>query len=723
MDLFLKRVVTFRISTFVIILVICARQSVAQQSIYPPGAVTEQSPFPSSQAEPRSLHPGDSGENGDAGPDDEGLGDLDALLELSDSDIGKLSQVQVARPSVAPALDAVVSTVERKESTVGRTPAAVFVITREMIRRSGARYVPEVLRMAPGVQVAQMDANKWAVSIRGFNGRFANKLLVQIDGRSVYNPLFGGVFWDAQGVLLEDVERIEVVRGPGGTVWGANAVNGVINIVTRTAADTNSTFVEGGGGNLEKSFGAFRHGGAVGEKADLRVYGQWSERGAYQSATEHDDWNQGRVGARLDWQSNHYDSHTLQGDYYSGKAGTLSAFATGTPPFVALTPYNEEIDGGNVLYRWNRKLSDDSDWQIQTYYEQTQRRLVPTGSYYERHTVDVDLQHRFRWRDNHEVIWGARYRCNWDEIAPQPFFLSATPQQSRYDIVSVFVQDTISLYDDLALTLGTKLSYNDFTGGEIQPSARLLWTPTDRVSGWFAVSRAVRTATRATIDGRLVVPGGPAGPFPVVYPVIFGDPELEAEDVFSLEAGLRHQPRQEFSWDISVFWNRYDDVVGLGPPGALTFAPEGPISPISFGNTGTAQTYGVELASTLQLTDNWSLQGNYSLLRLDFDGSVLGGEGDSPQHQFYLQSSHELSKTVNLDLIWRYVDSLPDQAVPSYSSFNVRLGWQPRESVELFVMGTNLFASDHLEFGNDPFAGTQSTLVPPGVYGGVALRY
>lgn len=656
--------------------------------------------------------------------DEDGLGELDDLLELADNDIGNLSQVQVSRPSMAPALDTVVSTVERKQSTVGRTPAAVYVITREMIRRSGARHVPEVLRMAPGVQVAQIDANKWAVSIRGFNGRFANKLLVQIDGRSVYNPLFAGVFWDAQGVLLEDIERIEVVRGPGGAVWGANAVNGVINIVTRKAADTHGTFIEGGGGNIEQSFGGFRQGGKVGANSDMRVFGQWTERGALASPTQHDDMHQGRVGARLDWQSGHSDSHTLQGDYYNGKAGTLSAFATPAAPFAALTPYNEEISGGNVLYRWNRKLSEDSDWQIQTYYEQTQRRFVPAGSHYSRHTVDVDFQHRFKWRQDQDFSWGANYRSNWDNLETQPFFLSATPQRAQYNNVGAFAQNTTSLYDNyLSLTLGTKLSYNDFTGGEIQPSARLLWTPTDRISSWLAASRAVRTASRITANGRVVLPGGPVGPFPVVYPVINGDPELEAEDVFSLEAGFRHQPTSEFSWDLAVFWNRYEDLVGTSAPGFPTGGPEGPISELSFGNTGSAQTYGAELASTYQVNDDWSLHGNYTFLRLDFDGSVLGAAADSPQHQFYLQSSHELSDNVELDLIWRYIDSLPAQAVAGYSSFNVRLGWQPTEEMELFVMGTNLFAGDHFEFGNDPFAGTQATQVPRGVHAGLALRF
>lgn len=653
------------------------------------------------------------------------LEDLDALLDLADEDIGQLSEVQVARPSVAPALDAVVSTVERRESTVGRTPAAVFVINREMIRRSGARYVPEVLRMAPGVQVAQIDSNKWAVSIRGFNGRFANKLLVQIDGRSVYNPLFAGTFWDAQGILLEDIERIEVLRGPGGAIWGANAMNGVVNIVTRKASETHGTFVEGGGGTLERSFGSVRHGGSVGETGDLRVYGQWSERTALTSPSEHSDWDQRRVGARLDWYDGDYDQFTLQGDFYEGQSGTLSTFATPTPPFISPTQYNEEITGGNILFRWNRELSETSDLQIQTYYENTERVLSPAGSRYARHRFDVDMQHSFQWRDRHHVVWGGGYQSTWDQLDTQPYFLSADPQDSQFNVASVFAQDTIELSEDyLALTLGTKLSYNDFTGGEIQPSARLLWTPSNRVSSWLAVSRAVRTTSRVTRDGRLVLPGQPAAaPFPVIFPVVSGSSALEAEDVLSLEAGFRHQPNSDFSWDASVFWSRYEDLIGLGTPGAATFGPEGLILPISFANSGQAQTYGLELTSTAQMTDNWKLQGNYTLLRMQYDGSVLGSAGDSPQHQVYLQSGHDLSDDVQLDLIWRYVDALPAQDVSGYSSFNIRLSWAPTDQIEVYAMGTNLLDKNHLEFGNDPLAGTQSGEVPRGVYGGVALRF
>lgn len=660
-----------------------------------------------------------------ADDDDDGLGALGDLLDMADDDIGSLSQVQVARPSVAPALDAVVSTVERKQSTVGRTPAAVFVINREMIRRSGARYVPEVLRMVPGVQVAQIDANKWAVSIRGFNSRFANKLLVQVDGRSVYNPLFGGVFWDAQGLLMEDVERIEVIRGPGGAVWGDNAVNGVINIVTRAAKDTHGTFLEAGGGNTEQAFAAIRHGGAISENADLRVFGQWSERNSFESPTNHDAWRTGQVGARLDWKLDQYDSFTLQGDFYNGEGGTLSAFAAAAPAFVGLQAYDEKIAGGNILFRWNRKLSADSDWQLQTYYDQTSRHFVGAGSTYERSTYDIDFQHRFQANRNHEFVWGGSYRAYRDELEPQAFFLSATPQRAHYDVVGAFVQDTINLIDDrLSLTVGTKLSHNDYTGGEIQPSARLLWSPSDRASGWLAASRAVRTATRLTRDSQVTIPAtgvlAPAG----VFPIINGSQGIEAEDVFALEAGFRHQPVAEFSWDAAVFWNRYEDVVGLGAPGTPGFDPAtGFFVPVSFANSGHAETYGFELASTMQLHDDWSLQAGYSFLKMNFDGSILGNATDSPSHTYSLQSLHHLADNVQMDLTWRFVDSLAAQGVDSYSSFNARVAWQPTDHLDLFVMGTNLFDADHFEFGNDPLAGTQSTSVPRGIFGGMTLRY
>ncbi len=670
-----------------------------------------------------------------SGDEDEDDGDdLDSLLDLADDDLGRLSQVRVAQPTasapaaaaeaspMAPSLNTAVSTVERKESTVGKTPAAVFVISNEMIRRSGARSIPEVLRMAPGVQVARIDGNKWAVSMRGFNSRFSNQLLVQIDGRSVYNPLFGGVLWDAQGTLLEDVERIEVVRGPGGTVWGANAVNGVINIVTKNAKDTVGTFFEAGGGSLQRSFSSFRHGWQTEPNTHMRVHGQWADRDALRSPTDHDDSRAVRFGARLDWTAAD-DSYTLQGDYYSGASGTRAVSAAAAPFLATINQFDERISGGNVLFRHVHKESETENSQFQAYYDLTQRSFVGPGFYYERHTVDLDYQHRWEPLQDHDVLFGAGYRAYWDRVDDQPFFLSLTPQRDHYDIVSGFLQDRMTLLDDLLyFTIGTKISHNDFTGTEIQPSARLLWTPSEDFSVWASASRAVRTATRLTRDSRVVLPGG-ASPFGPVFPVVNGNRGIEAEDVFALEFGFREQPVDWFSYDIAMFSNRYRDLVGLSAPAGLGIGPEGLIAPILFTNTGSATAWGAELATNLEMNDDWSLRAAYTFLKVDFDGAVLGSAGDSPQNQFYLQSSHNLGAKAELDLIWRYVDHLPGQNVKAYSAFDARLGWHPTEQLEVFAVGQNLFDAGHFEFGDDTFAGAQATQVPRGVYAGLSIRF
>ncbi len=652
------------------------------------------------------------------------LDDLDALLELADKDLNQLSQVQVTRPSIAPSLDTVVSTVERKESTVGRTPAAVFVITNDMIRRSGARSIPEVLRMAPGVQVAHIDGNKWSVSIRGFGNRFANKLLVQIDGRGVYTPLFGGVFWDAQDVLLEDVERIEVVRGPGGTVWGDNAVNGVINIVTKKVKDTQGTFVEAGAGTEERSFGSVRQGGQISENAHMRVYGKWFDRDAQASTTLHDDYRQARTGARVDWSAGADDNFTLQGDYYDGSSGTQSVFGTAAAPYAGLNVFDEALSGGNVLYRWTHDINNDSDWRLQAYYDNTQRKFENVGAFYRRDTLDLDFQHRFVAGENHEIIWGLGYRTTWDEFQAQPYFLSLNPGKENFDSVSMFIQDTITLIDNqLFCTIGSKVSYNDFTGGEVQPSARLLWTPTDRVSTWGAVSRAVRTATRVNRDGRLVLPGVQTNPFPPIYPTVSGQSSIESEDVLSLEFGFRHQPVDEFSWDLALYYNEYTDLIGITTPAGFVPGPEGLTAPAFFDNNGNARTYGAELGTTVMPMDDWSIRTAYTFLNMDMSGPNTSSPGDNPRNQFYLQSSHQITKEVEFDVIWRYVDNLPDQHVPSYSTMDLRAAWKPTDWLELYVVGRNLLDNSQPEFGNDIFAGTQATEVQRSVYGGLSFRY
>jgi len=672
-----------------------------------------------------------------SGGGEDAADEFDKLLNMSEDDIGQLSKVQVAQPAVAPSAPAApsqmapsmstpVSTVERKESTVGQTPAAVFVITNEMIRRSGVRTVPEALRMAPGVQVARTDANKWAVSIRGFNGRFANKLLVQIDGRTVYQPLFGGVFWDVQNVLLEDVERIEVIRGPGGTIWSDNAVNGVINVVTRSAEDTVGTFVEAGGGKLEGGFTSVRQGRKLGPNKYIRSYAKWFETNDFVSPTNHDDYRNIQVGSRLDWGDGKRNKYTLQGDYYEGTAGSANTFA-GPPTLARVTVLDEVTTGGNVLFRWNHTNSKDSDWQLQAYYDGTTRNFSELPFYYERHTLDLDFQQRQRIGQNHEFVWGGGIRGTRDQFDDQPFFTSLRPNDENYVNLNLFVQDTMTLQKDrLFWTIGTKLSDNDFTGFEVQPSTRLLYTPDDRTSIWGSLSGAVRTATRISRDARVTFPSRPVntplGVLPV-FPILNGNSELQAENVTSLELGARRQPNEWLSWDATGFYNDYYDLIGIGPPGAPGFGPEGLVVNQSFVNSGTAQTFGFELATTVKMNSRWDLRSAYTFLKLNIDDTQLSSDGDGPRNQLHVQSSHQLRDNVQADFIWRYVDSLFNQQVGSYNELDIRCAWQLSDAAEIYLVGQNLLNPSHREYGNDAFAGTQSVRIPRGIYGGFTVRY
>ncbi|RMF43541.1 MAG: TonB-dependent receptor, partial [Planctomycetota bacterium] len=339
-------------------------------------------------------------------PDSPPPDDLADLNELLDADISQLATTDIVAESFSEA----VTTVERQESTVGRTPAPIYVITSEMIRRSGVRTIPDALRLAPGVHVAQIDSNKWAISIRGFNGRFSNKLLVQIDGRTVYTPLFAGVFWDVQDVLLEDVSRIEVIRGPGSAMWGANAVNGVINILTKSSRETTGFFTEAGEGN-ERSFASARVGGDT-QNGSWRFFTKWFDRDAGRGVgfEPQDDWELTHLGFRVDQQVNSIDEFTIQGDYYDGDAGTQAVFPLATAPFIGRGADPQTIAGGNILWRYARKYSADDQWALQFYYDQTIRHLRTQGFREDRHTVDVDFQRQLKVGLWHQIVWGMAYR-------------------------------------------------------------------------------------------------------------------------------------------------------------------------------------------------------------------------------------------------------------------------------------------------------------------------
>lgn len=665
--------------------------------------------------------------------------DLNQLLDAADKDVGTLAKVSVA----APALQSEVSTVARQESTVGRSPAAVYVVTNEMIRRSGARTIPDVLRLVPGVNVSQIDGNKWAVSIRGFNGRFANKLLVQIDGRSVYSPLFGGVWWDVQDVVLEDVERIEVIRGPGAAVWGANAVNGIINIITKKAAETQGAMVQTGGGSHERWFTTARYGGQLGSAGHYRVYGKTFDRAATVSPAETacDDWHQGRAGFRADWGSPQADFVTLQGEAYAGKSGAFDSMPSLTPPrFSQSYPEDHAVDGQNLLFRWQHTIDDESDWSAQFFYDHTNREWVHNGFAEDRGTLDLDFQHRFPLAERHGLIWGVGYRNTRDRLTNSSLLLGTEPlisfpiSRRADDLFSCFVQDEITLLEDrLFFIAGSKLEWNDYTGFEFQPTGRLLWTPTEQCSLWTSISRAVRTPTRGEVDAEIYLPVRQLpNPFPPPttvpgFPLVQGNPGLVSETVMAYEAGIRVQPSEQFFWDLAVFFNQYENLRTYAFNGGII--PGFPIViPGTLVNGGRAQTYGFEVANTYQITPRWRLTNAYTFLA---SAGTIGSENADTRNQLALQSGWDLGHNVQFDLIWRYVDSIESitsggnvrPGVPSYTVMDVRLAWTPRRHLTLEVVGRNLLDGAHLESPSDQYLGTASTEVPAEVYGMVTWRY
>ncbi|HEY4761536.1 MAG TPA: TonB-dependent receptor, partial [Thermoguttaceae bacterium] len=608
------------------------------------------------------------------------------MLDLAEEDVGQLSQVKVSGHTGSPSLDMPVSTVARQQSTVGKSPAAVFVITNEMIRRSGAQTIPDVLRMVPGVQVAQISSDEWAVSARGFNQQYANKLLVQIDGRTVYDLFFGGVVWDVQDLILEDVERIEVIRGPGATIWGANAVNGVINIITKKAQDTQGVLVQGGAGTHERGYTNARAGGRIGQDIYYRVYGRWFDRGPsylQDGGAAPDQWHQGRGGFRMDYDASQSDAMTLQGDYYDGITVTLEPNQIPTPPFSV--PSNEgHVTGENILYRWKHTFDDDSDWTFQTYYDRTQRHYFNPDYGLDRDLFDLDFQHRFPLGIRNEIIWGCGYRFMQDSFQNSPassFFISVDPP-SRFDnYFSYFLQDQITLVEDRwYLTGGSKFEHNPYTNFEFQPTVRLLWTPSERHSIWGAVSRAVHTPTQQTADSQVRLPPVAFIPFPPfpdplpVFPMAFGNPDLQSEELLAYELGIRVQASERFSWDLAMFYNQYDKVFSFSPP---DFQP--PFIFQFYENGMSGETYGAELAANYTVNEQWRLQCAYTYTRLflhtEPGQSNYFNPGETPVNQVYVQSSWDLGSHWQFDLIGRYVDTLiPSLApqIPSYITFDTR---------------------------------------------------
>jgi len=579
--------------------------------------------------------------------------------------------------SVKELMNIEVTSVSKRPEKLAETASAIQVITRDDIRRSGATRLPEALRLASNLEVDQIDSSQWAISARGFNSGLANKMLVLIDGRTVYSPLFAGVFWDVQDVLLEDIERIEVISGPGATLFGANAVNGVINIITRSAKDSQGILLEGGGGAELRGFGGLRYGGALAPNVFFRVYGKYTDRDStvFPNGQESgNDYHMGQGGFRLDWEASDANSLTLQGDVYESRTS-----ATVTSDVVN--------QGGNVLGRWSHTVSEYSDFKLQIYFDQA-RRDTP-GQYRDAlDTYDVDFQHRLPLGRRNDFVWGAGYRLVEDDFRPGA--LAFVPQRRSLQTFSAFAQDEIALVKDwLHLTLGTKLEHNDYTGFEVEPSARLAWKLSQQQALWAAISRAIRAPSR--IDRDLVVP-----------PATFGSPDFESEKLRAYELGYRVQPREQLSFSLAGFYNDYNDIRSeeqVNPPAPF---------PLVFGNGQKGASYGAELTADYHVTNWWRLRAGHTELRVHIrpepgstDNSHGKAEAADSNHYFTLRSSFDLPQHFEFDPAFRYVSRITNTiaAVPGYSELDLRLAWKPRPKVELSVVGQNLLHDHHVEYG------------------------
>jgi iron complex outermembrane receptor protein len=633
--------------------------------------------------------------------------------------LGNTDQIALLkRMSVDELLDVEVTSVSRREEGLRRAAAAVAVLTNEDLRRSGANSMPEALRLVPGLHVARQNSTSWSVSSRGFSSVNSEKLLVLSDTRSIYTPLFSGVSWDVQDYLLEDVERVEVVRGPGAALWGSNAVNGVVNITTRSARDTHGDYLEAGAGNFDRYWMGARHGGEFGSGDDgkhYRVFARYFDRDSTENPTavSEDDARLGHVGFRMDWGRAEGTGWTVQGDAYAGDMGQLAPAVEiiGRPgPAGRLVSH---VSGGNVLARRRRAAGPDSDVQVRAYYDYTRR---DDPSFLDTlHTFDVDLQHRISGIDRHEILWGIAGRLTMNDNQGRVLF-AVSPEKSDDTLWSGFIQDQVSLSDAFVLTLGTKLEHNDFSGFEAQPSIRAAWTPDAHHTVWMAVSRAVRVPTRLERDISIDA-SDPAGD-PVLR--LVGNRDFGSERLIAWEAGYRWQTSQRLWADLALFFNDYDRLVSLELGTPFDDGTGRTIIPILNQNIGSGRSRGAELLVEWQALDNWRLSASHSAIDLDLESSGLDLnrnvwiEGSTPKGMTLLRSLLTLG-SFDVDAQFRRhtrIRRLPGDesgaGIGAYSSLDVRIAWRIAPDWQVTLAGENLLDEHRVEFGSPASRGALS---------------
>ncbi len=618
--------------------------------------------------------------------------------EEDEQDLAELSLEELMN------IDVEVTSVSRKSETLSKSAAAIYVITAEDIRRSGAVSIPEALRMAPGLHVARLSTGAYAISARGFSQEFANKMLVLIDGRTVYTSLFSGVAWPNQDVVMEDIERIEVIRGPGAALWGANAVNGVINIITKRADAYEGTTVSVLAGTEETFTGTMRSAGRIGEDAYLRAYAKTVDRdGLAAPATGIEgDWESTRGGFRADWILGDGSEWTLQGDGYRSREQRSIEIASLSFPYVTALDTDRHDEGGNLLGRWSRESSNGTHTMLQSYlvFESFDTTILSE----DRVTYDLEFQRRQALGPQHELIWGLNYRLTHSDTEGT-FTLSFDPDHRTDNLFGIFIQDEFSVSDDLDLIFGTKLEHNAYSGFEIQPNLRASWRPTEQQTLWASVSRAVRTPSQIGADLILrtsLIPNMPPGFDTLV--TYMGDEDFESEELLAYEVGYRVQPTANTSLDFALFVHQYDNLL-TSELGSVTLAGPGLLEQaVVFDNQMDGVTYGFEVAAQYNVSERWRLHANYSLLQMDLDADSTStalspeyDEKEAPTNQAHVRSYFDLTEKTELDVAVYYVDHL-SAGIGSYLRTDVRLGWHPTEAVQVSFVLQGLFHDDEQEF-------------------------
>ncbi|MFQ5482304.1 MAG: TonB-dependent receptor plug domain-containing protein [Nitrospinaceae bacterium] len=604
-------------------------------------------------------------------------------------------------------MDVVVTSVSKRPQKLHETASAIYVVTQEDIRRSAAVNIPEVLRLVPGVLVSKIDQNQYNVSIRGFNADFrSKKLLVIIDGRSIYNPLSSGVRWEAVDVMLEDIDRIEVIRGPGAVLWGSNAVAGVINIITKPAAETQGTLLAGGAGTEERGFATLRYGGTLGGKFHYRVYGKYRDRddGKRSDGTDaFDDRQIRKAGFRTDWQATPNDQFTFQGDYHNieVESDIVSNFTSFTPPHSAPLKTTREHKWGNFIGRWTRQLENGSGFKFQIFYNRfgfldDQPLDIQTDQ------ADLEFQYDFNWEDRHKVSWGLNYRYANIDFLDSPFIQIKSGDTNQF---AFFFHDEITLVPGTwKLLLGSRFEHNEFSGFEVQPSIRTVWTPHPGHTLWMAVSRAVRIPSFSEDN---IVANFSVAPSRLLR--FIADGRTEAEELLAFEAGYRVKPVPELSFDITGYLHKYDDLIDLvqGTP-FLETSPGAPnqITPFNNENALKGEVLGVEVSAEWKPVEHWLLSGSFTYSTLDLRPTVnmptlaiLAAE-DEPNILFNVRSYLELPYDLELDTLVYFQSDYPGVQLDSFTRVDLRLGWKPTRAFEFSLAGQNLQDARHPEFDN-----------------------